>query len=171
MTYPAKKDFGTACAFIVFVLAFIGFGVCCIAIEGPDGGAAVVVAGIALVLTAFLWVWFWFGTNYEITFSHVIVRCGPIKWRIKKDEIVEAVPTSSKWLMLGGSHARFALSADAIMIKYRNKNGRKWLGFIQPAVLISPQDKAGFLQALAEGSTDLEQSDDGRVRLRPETAG
>ena len=73
--------------------------------------------------------------------------------------------------MLGGSHGRFALSADAIMIKYRKKNGRKWLGFIKPAVLISPRDKTGFLQALAEGSTSLEQSDDGSVQLRPEKAG
>ena len=171
MTYPAKKDFGTACTFILFISVIVGFGIFEIVTEGSGGGTATMIAGILLVLTALLWVWFWFGTNYEITSSHVIVRCGPIRWRIKKEEIVEAAPTTSKWLMLGGSHARFALSADAIMIKYRKKNGRNWLGFIQPAVLISPQNKAKFLQALAEGSPDLEQSDDGTVRLQPETAG
>jgi len=161
MKYPAKKDFGTACAFIAFVLTLVGFGVFCIAIEGPGGGAIVVAAGILLVLTGFLWVWFWFGTAYEITSSHVIIRFGPIRWRIKMDEIAEAAPTSSAWLMVGGRHARFALSRDAIMIKYRKRN----------AVLISPQDKTGFLQALADGSANLEQSDNGSVRLRPETAG
>ena len=171
MTYPAKKDLGTACAFILFILLVVGFGIFEIVTEGPGGGAATVVAGILVVLTALLWVWFWFGTTYAITDSHVIVRCGPIRWRINKDEIVEAVPTSSKWLMLGGSHARFALSADAIMIKYQKTNGRKWLGLIQPAVLISPQDKAGFLRALADGSSNLGQSDDGTVRLLRQTAG
>ena len=166
MKYPAKKDVGTACVFTLFVVACIGFGIFFIVMPDPT-----IVGGTILVLPGFLWLWLWFGTTYEITSSHVITRCGPIRWRIRMDEIVEAVPTSSIWLMLGGPHARFALSADAIMIKYRKKNGRKWLGFIEPAVLISPQDKTGFLQALAEGSPILEQSDDGNVQLRPEKAG
>ena len=158
MKYLAKKDLGTGVMFTLLLVACVGFGIFFITMPDPT-----VVGGTILMLTGILWLWFWFGTTYEITSSHVIVRLGPIRWRIKMDEIVEAVPTSSVWLMLGGSHARFALSADAIMIKYRKKNGRKWLGFIEPAVLISPQDKTEFLQELAEGSTNIEQSDDGSV--------
>ena len=150
MTYPAKKDFGTAAAFLVFVAVVIAFGAWEFATEGASGGAAIAV-GILLLLTVLLWGWFWFGTNYEITSSHVRIRFGPIRWRIALDQIVEAVPTSSAWLMVGGSHARFALSKDAILIKASNKV----LGVFPHAVLISPRDKTGFLQALAEASPNI----------------
>ena len=169
MRYPAKKDFGTACAFLLFISMVVGFGIFAIVIEGPGGGAAAVVVGVFAVLTALLWVWFWFGTSYEITASEVIIRLGPLKQRIGIEEIVEAVPTSSTWLMVGGLHIRCALSRDAIMIKSSKK---LWpLVFLPYKALISPQDKTGFLQALAEASPNLEQSDDGSVRRRPEVAG
>lgn len=163
MNFPAKKDFGTAAAFVVFLAVVIGFGFWEFATEGASGAAAIVV-GVVLLLTVLLWFWFWFGTSYEITSTHVRIRCGPIRWRVKLDEIVEAVPTSSAWLMVGGWHARFALSKDAILIKASNKV----LGFLQHAVLISPQDKPGFLRALAEATPHLQQCDDGSVRCRAE---
>ena len=169
MRYPPKKDFGTACAFILFILVVVGIGIFGIAIEGPGGGAAAVVAGILVVLTALLWVWFWFGTSYEITASEVIIRLGPLRQRITIEEIVEAVPTSSGWLMVGGLHIRCALSRDAIMIESSKK---LWpLVFLPYKALISPEDKPGFLQALAEASPNFERSDDGRVRRRTEVVG
>lgn len=169
MRYPAKKDFGTACAFLLFISMFVGFGIFAIVIEGFGGGAAAVVAGVLVVLTALLWVWFWFGTSYEITASEVIIRLGPLKQRIRIEKIVEAVPTSSAWLMVGGLHIRCALSRDAIMIKSSKK---LWpLVFLPYKALISPQDKTGFLQALAEASPNLERSEDGTVRRRNEVVG
>lgn len=144
MMYPAKKDFGTGCAFILFILVVFGFGIFEILTEAEDGGAATIVAGVLVVLTALLWVWFWFGTTYEINPSHVIIRCGPLRSRIGIEEIVEAVPTRSGWRMVGGRHARFALSSDAILIR----TSRKWLGFLSYAALISPQDKLRFLETL-----------------------
>jgi len=165
MNFPAKKDFGTAVAFLVFVAVVIAFGAWEFATEGASGGAAIAV-GILLLLTVLLWVWFWFGTSYEITSSHVRICCGPIRWRIKLDEIVEAVPTSSAWLMVGGSHARFALSKDAILIKAR----KKILGVVPHAVLISPRDKTAFLAELAAASPDLDLSGDGVVRRRNQQA-
>jgi len=170
MRYPAKKDVWAVCLIALIVLAFIGFGILFIAM--PARNATSVGGGILLLLVGlFLLLWTFLATPYEITSSHVVIRWGPLRWRIRIDEIVEAVSTSSVWLALGGTHARFALSADAVLIKYRKKNGKRWLGFIEPAVLISPQDKTGFLQALAEASPNLERSDDGGIRLRPEIAG
>ena len=169
MKYPAKKDFGTAGAFILFILVVVGIGTFGIVIEGPGGGAAAVVAGTLVVLTALLWVSFWIGTSYEVTASEVIIRLGPLRQRIRIEEIVEAVPTSSAWLMVGGLHIRCALSRDAIMIKSSKK---LWpLVFLPYKALISPQDKPGFLQALAEASPNLERSEEGSVRRRAEVAG
>ncbi|HUG66291.1 MAG TPA: PH domain-containing protein [Pirellulaceae bacterium] len=163
MNFPAKNDFGTAAAFLTFITLVIGFVAWEFATEGASGAAAIVV-GVVVLLTVLLWVWFWFGTSYEITSSHVRIRCGPVRWRVKLNEIVEAVPTSSAWLMVGGSHARFALSKDAILIKASDKV----LGFLPHAVLISPGDKPGFLRALAEATPHLQQCDDGSVRCRVE---
>ncbi len=169
MNYPANKDFGTACAFLLFLLVVVGIGIFGIVIEGPGGGAAAVVAGILVVLTALLWGWFWFGTSYEITASEVIIRLGPLRQRIRMEDIVEAVPTSSAWLIVGGLHIRCALSRDAIMIKSSKK---LWpLVFLPYKALISPLDKPGFLQTLAEASPNLERSEEGGLRRRAEVAG
>ncbi len=159
MNFPAKKDVGTAAAFLVFIAVVIGFGAFEFSTEGASGGAAI-VAGILVLLTVLLWGWFWFGTSYEITSTHVRIRCGPIRWRIALDQIVEAVPTSSAWLMVGGSHARFALSKHAILIKA----GNKVLGLFPHAVLISPRDRTAFLAELAAASPVLDLCDDGTVR-------
>ena len=99
MKYSAKKDLGTAVAFLVFIVVVIAFGFWEFATESASGGAAL-VAGALVMLTVLIWVWFWFGTSYEITSTHVRIRCGPIRWRMKLDQIVEAVPTSSAWLMV-----------------------------------------------------------------------
>jgi hypothetical protein len=164
MKFRAKKDFGTGAAFLVFVAVVIAFGSFEFATEGTSGGATIVV-GVVLLLTVLLWVWFWFGTSYEITSTDVRIRCGPIRWRVKLDQIAEAVPTSSVWLMVGGAHARFALSKDAILIKARDKV----LGMFPHAVLISPHDKSAFLHALADAARNLEVVDDGTVRRRQES--
>jgi formate/nitrite transporter FocA (FNT family) len=169
MRYPAKKDLWAVCLIALIVLAFIGFGIFFMAM--PARNATSVGGGILFLLVGLFFLWTLLATTLEITSSHVVIRWGPLRWRIRIDEVVEAVSTSSVWLALGGTHVRFALSADAVLIKYRKKNGKKWLGFIEPAVLISPQDKTGFLQVLAEASPNLEQSGDGSVRLPPEFAG
>lgn len=165
----AKKDAWGVCLIALVVLASIGLGIFSMAM--PARNAASVGGGILLLLFGLFFLWALLATAYEISSSHVVIRFGPLRWRIRIDEIVEAAPTSSVRLVLGGTHARFALSADAVLIKYRKKNGKKWLGVIEPAVLISPQDKTGFLKTLAEASPNLEQSEDGGIRLPPETAG
>jgi hypothetical protein len=104
MSFPAQKDFGTAAAVLVFIAVVIGLGAFEFATKGASGGAAILV-GLVLLLTVLLWGWFWFGTSYEVTSAHVRIRCGPIRWRIKLQQIVEALPTSSAWLMVGGWHA------------------------------------------------------------------
>ena len=169
MRYPVKKDVWAVCLIALIVLAFIGFGIFFMAM--PARNATSVGGGILLLLVGLFLCWTFLATTYEITSSHVVIRWGPLRWRIRIAEIVEAASTSSVWFALGGTHARFALSADAVLIKYRKRNGKKWLGFIEPAVLISPQDKAEFLQTLAEASPNLEQSGDGGLRLPPEIAG
>lgn len=169
MKWPAKKDVWAVCLIVLVVLACIGFGSFFIAM--PARNAVSVSSGILFLLAGAFSLWVLWATTYETTSSHVVIRFGPLRWRIRIDEIVEAAPTSSVSLVLGGTHGRFALSAEAILVKYRKKNGKKWLGFIEPAVLISPQDKTGFLQSLAEASPNLEKSDGGSMRLRPEIAG
>lgn len=143
MRYTARRDCGTAVAFFVFIAVVIGFGAFALVIE--DSGGWALAAGILLLITVFLWVWLWLDTSYEITPTHLRIHFGPIRWGMKLDQIVEAVPTSSVWLMVGGSHARFALSKDAVLIKASDKV----LGVFPHAVLISPRDRTAFLAELA----------------------
>ena len=116
MTFGAKKDLGVVCLIASIVVVAFGAGIFFIVM--PGGNPADTGGGIVILVLGLLFLWVLFGTTYEITPSHVIVRSGPLRWRIRNDEVVEAVPTASRRLLLGGSHARFALSADALMIKY-----------------------------------------------------
>lgn len=169
MTFAAKKDLGVAFLIATIIVAAMGAGIFFMVMSG--GAPAEIGGGVVLLVFALFYIWVLLGATYEITSSHVIIRCGPLRWRIRLDELVEAVPTASRRLLLGGTHGRFALSADALMIKYRKKNGMKWLGLFEPRVLISPKDKTGFLQALAEAQPNLERSDDGGLRHRPGVSG
>ena len=113
-------------------LAIAGLFVACatVILEGADPIETTVtilacIAGLALI------VWVLVGTVYSVERGTLIVRSGPMRWKIPIDEIssVEATrsPLSSP-----------ALSLDRLRIRYGKRR----------RIMISPADKAGFLRAI-----------------------
>jgi hypothetical protein len=105
--------------------------------------------GLALTVIGVVILWAFFSTSCEITLSHLLVRFGPLRWRIPLEAIVDAVPKRgmSSELVWG-----LAWSLDRVVIKYRRKSGRMaWLG-----LAVSPEDKAGFLDELAQAVADAQ---------------
>ena len=155
MKYPAKKDAWAVWLFALGVLVLIGIGIF-IAMTDLVVGVVVTAPMVLFFCSIYLW------ASYEITSSHVVVRAGPLPiCRVRIDEIMEATPTSSI-----SATAHFALSSDAIRITRRKKI---W-DFLPRTVSISPQDRIGFLKAIAEASPHLEQRVDGSVQRRDQTA-
>ncbi len=160
MKYSAKKDRWAVYLIALVALAFIGFAIFFIAMPARD--ATSVGGGILMLLLGIL-LWTLLAITYEITSSHVVMRWGPLRFRlIRIDKIVEASPVNSISATL-----HVAFSSHAIRIT----GSRKFNGFLPPTVSISPQDRTGFLRELADASPGLELADDGCVRIRPEISG
>lgn len=156
MKYPARSDPWALWVFGLGIVVCIGVGVF---ISTLDVVAGVVLTALLVLSLCVMG----FGTYYEMTPSHVVVRVGPLSaWRVRLDEIVEAAPVSSI-----SATAHFAGSSQAIRITSR----RRILGCLPPSTSISPQDRSGFLNDLAAASPDLELCDDGVVRRCQHSAG
>ena len=81
--------------------------------------------GIALPL------WLLFSTRYTLDSKLLMVKSGPLKWRIPVKDITNITPTRSIF-------SSPALSLDRLRISYGNKRN----------VMISPRDKDQFLEEI-----------------------
>jgi hypothetical protein len=106
------------------------------------GAALVVAAGLAIML---------FPVVYQVTTTDLIVRSGLRAWTIPLDSIERVTPTNNPL-------SSPAWSLDRLRVDYRKQGVGKM-------VLISPNDKAGFLRALAMRSPGLELRGDRLLRV------
>ena len=109
---------------------FVGSGT--VILEGADPVGITVtilacIAGFALI------VWVLTGTHYTVDRGILIVRAGPMRWRIPIDEITAVEATRSPL-------SSPALSLDRLRIRYGKRR----------RIMISPADKAGFLKAIGQ---------------------
>lgn len=75
--------------------------------------------------------WLLLSTDYTVTLEELLVRCGPFKWTIKRDDIRSIKSTRNPI-------SSPALSLDRLEIRYGNYK----------SILVSPEDRIGFYQAL-----------------------
>jgi hypothetical protein len=85
----------------------------------------------ALLLPAALPLWLLRTTDYTITDTHLRIRCGPLRWNVPLADVRSVRPTRNPL-------SSPALSLDRLRIEYSRSL----------AVMVSPEDKEGFLRAL-----------------------
>jgi uncharacterized membrane protein YdbT with pleckstrin-like domain len=128
MRFRSKVD-----SWFVAVLVVSGVGAlvaCGVALgEGPPGGVFAAVVSVAFVMA--LPIWLLAATDYTIENSALRIRSGPFRWSIRLDEIRSVQPTRNPL-------SSPALSLDRLRITY---GAGKF-------IMISPEDKAGFLREL-----------------------
>ncbi len=93
---------------------------------------------IPLVLVALLFVWMLLSTWYGFEGGSLLVHCGPFNWRILLEQIFAVSESDS---VRSGP----ALSMDRLEIRFGDDR----------RILISPEDKAGFLEALRHQAPQL----------------
>ena len=96
-----------------------------------QGDRAVLWFTPALLLPAALPLWLLRTTDYTITDTHLRIRCGPLRWSVPLADVRAIGPTRN-------ALSSPALSLDRLRIEYSHSL----------AVLVSPDDKEGFLGAL-----------------------
>jgi membrane protein YdbS with pleckstrin-like domain len=97
--------------------------------------SAVAVLAATLALGAGLPLWIVASTGYRIEDGELLIRSGPMRWRIPVQNI-RRIEASRSWL------SSPALSLDRLRIHHCRATGR------MRQVLVSPRDRQGFVQAL-----------------------
>ncbi|HTG36951.1 MAG TPA: PH domain-containing protein [Thermoanaerobaculia bacterium] len=136
ITFPSKID-----RWIVWLtaipLTISAAAVTSALLAGPPLPAAFLMVGLEVLIVAFM-VWTCRGTRYLVTDREVIARSGPFRWRIEIAGIESIRPSKN---LLSSP----AMSLDRLEIRYGG--GRR--------LLISPKDRAGFLEAVVARSRSL----------------
>lgn len=150
--YASKKDW--------WIVLLVLFAIVMMLIAGFDllqsGEAPLMKYGLSVFcfLVAGLCAWMLFGTRYVLNREEVRIACGPIRFRVRLLDIVEIYPTRNPL-------SSPALSLDRLMIRTG-----KWRG-----VMISPQDREGFMRRLRLLDTGLRPSDKDGLERRAREEG
>lgn len=97
----------------------------------PAGGAVILFVALLAVLPAGLPLWLLCSTHYTLTPDELVVRCGPLSWRVSLRDIRAVHPTRNPL-------SSPALSLDRLRIDYGR--GR--------SLMISPAHRDRFLREL-----------------------
>jgi len=127
--FASKRDTWLTAVILLAEVAVVGAGI------SSALDARFFIAGV-LFLSAAMILWVFFGTGYTVTDSELIVRSGPLRWRVDRSTIVSVKATSDPI-------ASPASSLDRLEILYAGGSKR---------ILVSPADKSGFCAALNAAS-------------------
>jgi hypothetical protein len=144
MIYCSKRDWWIAALVLPVCLVVPALGIFLLSLALMQAAPAlVVVPGLSMLIIGLLISWLFLSTTYEITSAELIVRLGPLKWRVPVEAITEVV---SKKALSNDMAWGVAWSLDRLIIRYRKPSGR--MAFL--GIAISPADKEVFLRELAE---------------------
>lgn len=126
--YRSKIDVWLISILAIAIVVSLLAAVTVLSVHSP---AAWAIAAFITIVGAGLPLWLLFSTHYTLGHGQLIVRSGPLKWRISVAEITSITPTSNPL-------SSPALSLDRLRIEYgRGKS-----------LMISPRDKEQFVREI-----------------------
>jgi len=148
--FPSKVDAWLAAVMGLGIVVMVSAGVFLL-VAPPDPPALFVTIGVVSLLLAIMVAVILLNTHYIIADGKLFIRCGPFRGTVVIADIEKVTPTRNPL-------SSPACSLDRLNIDYRVGATSKW-------VMISPQDKVGFLRALAEADANLQVEGDRAVRV------
>ncbi len=151
--FPSKRD-----AWLVLfiwagaILAVVG------AVAQFDSRAPLLVRALLLVVllaAAAFMLWVLYGTAYAVGRDELLVRCGPFRFKVRLGDIESVTPSRNPL-------SSPACSLDRLYIRLRGS---------RVGLLVSPEDKRGFLAALVERCPHLALAGDRVVGRGPTSGG
>ncbi len=137
--FPSKRDWWIVGLIWLGIIVSVMGGLIPIMLDGASWPEILVMASVVFGMDV-LMVWVLYGTGYTIAPDRLIIRCGPLAFSVILNGIVSIIPTRSPW-------SSPACSLDRLKINY---------GVSRQTVMISPEDKAGFLSAIVQQCPTLE---------------
>jgi hypothetical protein len=105
---------------------------------GAGARVLAITSAVCLAVPGFM-LWSFYGTGYTLLPDELLIRSGPFRFHVAIGEITSVVPSRNPL-------SSPACSLDRLEIRYRGGRSR---------ILISPEDKPAFLEALAERCNQL----------------
>jgi len=141
MIYHSKKDLWIVLLVSAAVLLPFVLGIYNLVVRNGNAEAGWYLLFVG-TLTGAIVLWLTCPLYYKITSSELVVRSGFMHWRIPLSSIEEVHPTRNPL-------SSPAWSLDRLQVDYRKdtKTG---------SILISPEDKQGFMRELAASAVGLE---------------
>ena len=148
--YPSKRD-----PWLVFVawmssLLSIGAGLSSRFASRAGSRSSLFIVSLCLGAPAFM-LWSFYGTSYTLHADQLRIRSGPFRFLVPLSNITSVTPSRDP-------RSSPACSLDRLEVRYRGGRSR---------ILISPKDKAAFLEALVRRCDQLVPRGD-RLVLRGE---
>jgi len=103
---------------------------------------AKLLLSLVLIAAAGFSLWCLFGTRYRVTPDALIVRAGPLRWRVPLDSIVEIAPDRN---LLASASLSFE------RLRVRMAGG-------PPDLYLSPHDRKGFLECIEAACPALQRA-------------
>lgn len=130
MYFSSKRDWW---------MVALGIMVTIVCINGTLDSNSPILLKILLAMLVILIIWIGIFTNYTITEEHLLIRSGPLTWKIPFSQIIKIQPTDSilNALFIKGP----ALSADRLDIRYKKDTTCY-------SLLVSPDKKDEFVKML-----------------------
>lgn len=147
--FPSKRDWWMVGLIWGSVLMSVIGGMIPLAVPGNSWVEVCLVVAILVVMDG-LMLWVLYGTGYFVTRELLLIRCGPLAFRVPLADIEAISPTCS---LLSSP----ACSIDRLKIVY---------GLSKQNLMISPADKPGFLSAIVKQCPALVVLHD-QVRKKP----
>lgn len=140
--YPSKRDRWLEAVVWMALIASSSAGLACFALRAGPRLLAVPLT-LCLVTPALLF-WSFYGTSYTLLSEELLIRSGPFRFHVPLAEITSVAPSRNPI-------SSPACSLDRLEIRYHGDRSR---------ILISPEDKASFLEALVKRCDQLVRRDD-----------
>jgi Bacterial PH domain len=144
MIYPAKRDVWISVLLMLVSLVQLSGALLLVGTFFWKHVPHLWVPGVILANVGGLLLWILLGTRYEIGEKYLVLRLGPLRWRLPLEAITEVYSTSRFHNDFGWG---LALSMDRVRITFRNR----WLPF-----WISPENKTDFIAELKRANPHVQ---------------
>lgn len=133
--YKSKQDLWLM--LIIYISSLISLCASVYVLTVELSVTTVLISVLIFSVGGLMQVWLVFSLRYKIDDTFLRISCGPFKWQIEISSIQSVVPTTD---MISSP----ALSLDRLLITYGSGK----------VVLVSPEDKEGFLGSLGINSKE-----------------
>lgn len=152
-TFESKRDWWVALLLWLTAAVMVAVGIGNFRESGTPASKGLML--VIVFACAALILWILYGTRYVVSTDALWVIAGPVRYRIPLESITSVTPTHSPL-------SSPACSLDRLRINY--KRGRRVRvrrrPFLKRRVLVSPENKREFLDALAARATHLRREND-----------